>query len=135
MANKQKSRIDISGAAESFGHNPFDSVPLSCLPATVSESASGVRSCPDPSGQPDFKGLLLRVRREKKGRAGKTVTVVYGADALPHYLAREVLEKLKKTLACGGSIENESLILQGDHPDRVCTILTEQGFRSVRCGG
>ena len=135
MANKQKNRIDISGAPDSFGHNPFDSIPLSGLSAPVSESNTGARSGQNPTTQSDFKALLLRVRREKKGRAGKTVTVVYGTNALPQYLAMEVLEKLKKTLACGGSFENESLILQGDHPDRVCTILTEQGFRSVRCGG
>lgn len=131
MGNKHKSRIDTSGEADPFGYNPFESLPVSGLSAQAASTACA----PVQPDIPDHKDRILRVRREKKGRAGKTVTIVYGTDALPSITAAEILAKLKKALACGGAVEDGCLILQGDQPDRVCALLNEQGFRSIRSGG
>lgn len=135
MGSKQKSRIDTSGDADSFGYNPFGSLPGSGLSVPAFNPPAGSAFTPGKPDHPDHKDQILRVRREKKGRAGKTVTIVYGTDALPSNAAPEVLAKLKKALACGGAVEDGCLILQGDQPDRVCALLNEQGFRSIRSGG
>ncbi|MBN2235070.1 MAG: translation initiation factor [Opitutales bacterium] len=135
MGNKQKSRIDTSGDTDPFGHNPFGSLPGSGLSAPASNPSASTSFTPEQPDSPAHKDQILRVRREKKGRAGKTVTIVYGTDALPSIKAAEILAKLKKALACGGAVEDGCLILQGDQPDRVCALLKELGFRSIRSGG
>ena len=38
-------------------------------------------------------------------------------------------QKLKKRLACGGTAKDESVILQGDHRDKVVQYLVELGFK------
>ena len=135
MGNKPNTRIDTSGIADPFGHNPFGSLPLSgfSAPLPEAESAPG-HNASDPEIA-DRRGLPLRVRREKKGRAGKTVTVIHGANSLPVEVASDLLGKLKKALACGGTVEDGCLILQGDKPDQVCSLLEEQGFKPIRSGG
>lgn len=40
----------------------------------------------------------------------------------------ELLKKLKKKLACGGTYKNGKLELQGDHREKVKKLLTELGF-------
>ena len=73
------------------------------------------------------------VRREKKGRGGKEVTVVEQL-ALP---ARELelwLKALKGALGCGGVVEGDTLVLQGDQRDRVAPLLEARGVRKVILG-
>lgn len=70
------------------------------------------------------------VRREKKGRGGKEVTVVeqlaLGAAELEIWL-----KALKDALGCGGTVAGETLVLQGDHRERVRALLTARGVRRV----
>jgi translation initiation factor 1 len=76
----------------------------------------------------------VRVGRESKGRGGKVVTLVRG---LP--LDAAALEALGKQLraACGagGTAKDGVLEVQGDHVDRVLTLLQQQGWRAKRSGG
>ncbi len=41
----------------------------------------------------------------------------------------EIAKKLKKKLACGGTAKDESIILQGDHRDKIVKYLVELGFK------
>lgn len=41
------------------------------------------------------------------------------------------LKVLKAGLGCGGTVEGERLILQGDHRERLRTLLTERGVKKV----
>jgi translation initiation factor 1 len=69
----------------------------------------------------------LRLRIERQGRAGKTVTVVAGftrEKALMEKLASE----LKHALGTGGSWHEQELLLQGDVRERLRTILRGKGF-------
>jgi translation initiation factor 1 len=76
----------------------------------------------------------VRVRRETKGRGGKTVTTISGvplaADAL-HELAGE----LKRLCGSGGSSKDGLIEIQGDHCERVIQALTERGYTAIRAGG
>src|SRR2546425_8423832 len=58
------------------------------------------------------------VRLERKGRGGKEVTVVEQLG-LPAAALRDWLKGLKAALGCGGAVEDDALVLQGDHRDRV----------------
>ena len=89
---------------------------------------------PDPESQPDVIAsptthTKLVLQREKKGRAGKTVTRLLG---LPTPDARAYwTTKLKKELGCGATIEGEDVILLGDVGDRAETRLVAGGFRRI----
>ncbi|HEV8320801.1 MAG TPA: translation initiation factor [Myxococcota bacterium] len=74
------------------------------------------------------------VRMERKGRAGKEVTVVeqlgLDASALQLWLA-----DLKRALGCGGTVHGETLLLQGDQRARLEALLRARGVRRVSVAG
>lgn len=74
------------------------------------------------------------MRLERKQRRGKEVTVV---DKLG--LAPAVLEawckQLKQAMGCGGTIEGDAIVLQGDLRARLPEVLTKLGVRNVTVSG
>ena len=74
------------------------------------------------------------VRLDRKGRGGKSVTVIEGL-----YLSGEESEKLlkhlKAKLGTGGTVKNGTLEIQGDHCDMVMAELTRIGYKPKRSGG
>lgn len=96
---------------------------------------------PKPEAKIPASTLLasrLVVRREKKGRGGKTVTTVAGLRGTPE--EREALaQELRKALGCGGALEEDGsgapvVLLQGDLVDRCAEWLSGRGARDVRKG-
>ena len=71
------------------------------------------------------------VRISRKGRRGKTVTLV---DKLPEPLRAETAKALRKALGCGATVDGESVVVQGSQVDRVVAWLGAQGVREVRRG-
>jgi translation initiation factor 1 len=67
---------------------------------------------------------------ERSGRGGKVVTVVEKLGLPPRELARWLTE-LKRSLGCGGVVEEDALVLQGDSRDRVAALLEARGVRKV----
>jgi len=61
-------------------------------------------------------------------RKGKPVTLV-GRFYLDEKEKKEVLKLLKKKLACGGSIKEEWIELQGDVKEKIKTVLTKEGWK------
>lgn len=73
------------------------------------------------------------VRMERKGRGGKEVTVVEKLELSAVEL--EVwLRALKHSLGCGGAIDGEDIVLQGDFRERLPSVLTGRGVRKVIIG-
>jgi translation initiation factor 1 len=70
------------------------------------------------------------VRLEKKGRGGKAVTVVEKLALRPAELEAWLAE-LKRSLGCGGAVEGDALVLQGDARERVGRLLEARGVRKV----
>ncbi len=70
------------------------------------------------------------VRFEKKGRGGKAVTVVEKLGLAPREL-EAWLGELKRALGCGGAVEGDALVLQGDARERVAALLERRGVRKV----
>ena len=87
-----------------------------------------------PSTSVDSSGPARAVvRMERAGRGGKEATVVeqlgLSGDELEAWL-----KALKAALGCGGSIEGDTLMLQGDHRKRLPAVLTARGVRKVIVG-
>jgi translation initiation factor 1 len=70
---------------------------------------------------------------ERSGRGGKAVTVVEQLGVPPESLAAW-LKDLKHALGCGGSVEGDALVIQGDQRPRVRAWLSERGVRRVTMG-
>lgn len=64
-----------------------------------------------------------------KRKFGKVVTIVEGVDEKQVNL-KDLTKKLKTKLACGGTIRNGKIELQGSHEARVKEMLVEMGFSS-----
>lgn len=76
----------------------------------------------------------VKVRRETKGRGGKTVTTVSGL-ALNTDQIKTLLSELKRRLGGGGAIKDGVIELQGDHCDSVMDELAKRGIKAKRAGG
>jgi len=70
------------------------------------------------------------VRMERKGRGGKTATVIEKLGLRPRDLEAWLLD-LKRSLGCGGAVEGQALVLQGDLRDRAAARLEARGVKKV----
>lgn len=72
---------------------------------------------------------VLTVKVETKYRAGKTVTLIEGFRGG----GIEVLGKqLKNYCATGGTTDNDVIIIQGNHREKVVQWLKKQGYGKVK---
>jgi translation initiation factor 1 len=62
-------------------------------------------------------------------RFGKQMTIVDGFDA-GTVDVEALASDLKSQLACGGTVHDDTIELQGDHRDRIDEILAEHGFQT-----
>lgn len=88
---------------------------------------SAACTCSAPAAGAVPARVVAKLRVEKKGRGGKTVTVV---DNLPRNDAflEDLCRALKRTCATGGTVLDASVELQGDVRERVRTCLAARGF-------
>lgn len=67
----------------------------------------------------------IKVTTEKR-RFGKIITLVQGLSK--DVDIKEIAKKLKSKLACGGTVKNNMIELQGEHVKKVKPVLIELGF-------
>lgn len=73
----------------------------------------------------------LRVTIDRKGRAGKQVTLVTGFVGSTDDLA-ELGRTLKTRCGVGGTAKDGEIAIQGDFRDRVTELLIGMGYRAKR---
>jgi translation initiation factor 1 len=71
--------------------------------------------------------IVAKLRMEKKGRGGKTVTVV---DGLPRNAAflKDLCQELKRACGTGGAVLEDGVELQGDLRERLRELLLKKEF-------
>jgi translation initiation factor 1 len=100
------------------------------LPAKRCQCRASPRSRPrDAAGDG-----IARVRREKKGRGGKTVTTIEGLP-LPSSEIESLAAELRRHCGAGGTLKDGVVEIQGDHADKIVAALEERGIRALRAGG
>jgi len=71
--------------------------------------------------------IVAKLRMEKKGRGGKTVTVVYDLPNNGSFL-KELASELKRACGTGGAVAENTVEIQGDLRDRIRDVLTRKGW-------
>jgi translation initiation factor 1 (eIF-1/SUI1) len=139
---RDKRRTDRSQSAlgsRELTHTPFAGLAHSGapsaapLPAADASAGSGAKagdaqSVPVASAAAPALSRKLVVRRELKGRGGKTVTRISG---LPREHREALAATMKKRFGCGALIDRDDVLLLGDLVDRAADWLAEQGASRV----
>ncbi len=80
----------------------------------------------------------LKVMRERKGRKGKTVTVISGF-VLTEADLKTLTKTLKNLCGAGGTAKNEpdgqTIEIQGDHREKAAATLNDLGYKVKLAGG
>ncbi|NES96511.1 MAG: translation initiation factor [Desertifilum sp. SIO1I2] len=112
-----------------------------------SDSSKGSRMAYQEFGTPDPSAALergvqelpanqqdLRIQASRKGRGGKTVTVISGFQAKPETL-NSLLKQLKSQCGTGGTVKDDTLEIQGDRAQQLLPLLTKLGYKAKISGG
>jgi len=119
---------ESSDVVESSPGRPTD-------PRAVQRKPRGQASHAQPAARqfdnPSAKGPARAVVRiERSGRGGKEVTVVEQLG-LSNVVMTDWLKDLKTSLGCGGTVESDVLVLQGDQRKRLPALLSARGVRRI----
>lgn len=71
--------------------------------------------------------VVAKLRVEKAGRGGKTVTVVYDLPRNAEFL-KNLCQELKRACGAGGTVQDRAVEIQGDLRDRIRELLLKKGF-------
>jgi translation initiation factor 1 len=89
---------------------------------------------PKPVPKPESKPPAWAVvRMERKGRGGKEATVIEKLG-LPAKELEIWCKELKQALGCGGVVEGDTIVLQGDLRPRLPAVLTARGVGKITVG-
>lgn len=77
---------------------------------------------------------IVRIRRETKGRGGKTVTTIRGIP-LAEPALKDLAAALKRRCGTGGTLKEGIIEIQGEHVELLMQELIKQGFKVKQSGG
>jgi translation initiation factor 1 len=89
--------------------------------------------CPKPKSLPPQQQTAA-LHFEKKGRGGKTVTVIRNLQLAPADL-RLLAKQLKQACGTGGTVKEGAIEIQGDHRQKIAAALQALGYKTKFVGG
>ena len=92
------------------------------------------RRSPQKTANPTQGDGVVRVSRTRKGRKGKTVTLVTGVPASESEL-RDLASEFKKRCGTGGAVKEGVIEIQGDQRETLVSVLQDRGFQVKVSGG
>lgn len=114
-------------AKKRTGHQATDRVVYSEFGTA---SAATERAVPDlPPDQQD-----LRVQVSRKGRKGKSVTIISGFAHRPETL-EALAKQLKAQCGSGGTVRENTVEIQGEHAAKLVSLLIDKGYKAKISGG
>ena len=111
---------------------PFNN-PFGALKGRLGDLPEGPAPAPERGPAKASGPARAVIRYERKGRGGREVTLVeqLGLDAPT---LATWLKALKGALGCGGAVEGDALVFQGDQRDRLPKALEARGVRKISVG-
>lgn len=114
-----------------------NSNPFGALAALRGALPQGADAEPAPTAGPSGSAAALSgkivVRREKKGRGGKTATLIEGV-ALRGAALEAFGREMRQSLGTGGGIEGEAIVISGDQVERAIHWLRARGATRLVAG-
>ena len=77
------------------------------------------------------KKLKINISKQKKGKKGKTVTLIRGLGAEDEILLKELLKRIKVFCGTGGTLIDRNIQLQGDVVSKSVEFLRKEGFHNL----
>lgn len=110
-----------------FEGTPFD-IPPTC--DRCGEREEDCRCPPPEPAPPEWQApetLTFRLAIEKR-KKGKVVTILRGVTR-EQFDLDDLVTRLKTTCGAGGTLQGDSIEIQGKHVERIRTFLSQLGFR------
>ena len=77
------------------------------------------------------KRSKINISKQKKGKKGKTVTLIRGLVFEDEILLKELLKKIKVFCGTGGTLIDRNIQLQGDMVSKSIEFLRKEGFHNL----
>ena len=77
------------------------------------------------------KGSKINISKQKKGKKGKTVTLIRGLGTEDEISLKELLKKIKVFCGTGGTLIDRNIQLQGDMVSKSVEFLRKEGFHNL----
>ena len=78
------------------------------------------------------KRSKINISKQKKGKKGKTITLIKGLGTVDEILLKELLKKIKVFCGTGGTlIDSINIQLQGDMVSKSIEFLRKEGFHNL----
>ena len=77
------------------------------------------------------KRSKINISKQKKGKRGKTITLIKGLGTEDEILLRELLKKIKVFCGTGGTLIDSNIQLQGDMISKSIEFLSKEGFQNL----
>ena len=76
------------------------------------------------------KGSKINISKQKKGKKGKTITLIRGLGTEDEILLKELLKEIKVFCGTGGTLVDSNIQLQGDMVSKSIEFLRKEGFHN-----
>ena len=77
------------------------------------------------------KSLKINISKQKKGKKGKTITLINGLGIRNEIEVKELLKKMKVYCGTGGTLIGKDIQLQGDMVNQSIVFLRNEGFKNL----
>ena len=77
------------------------------------------------------KRSKINISKQRKGKKGKTVTLIRGLEKEDEILLKELIKKIKVFCGTGGTLIDRNIQLQGDMVSKSVEFLRKEGFHNL----
>tara|TARA_Y100000748_G_scaffold226165_1_gene190574 strand:+ start:278 stop:589 length:312 start_codon:yes stop_codon:yes gene_type:complete len=73
----------------------------------------------------------INISKQKKGKKGKTITLIKGLSIRNEIEVKKLLKKMKVFCGTGGTVIDKDIQLQGDMVNKSIEFLRKEGFQNL----